>query len=208
TRMPPANAIRPDRRAAGVLRAPTAHPTRTDPAWPTPTAAQNVKLASEIATWCAAMARAPRRPARRPTRAKTPTSAPICSPTCIPTLSALRKSCTLGPRGSRGRTASAGTPRVAGAKCLRKQGIQAHHAAEADHRDGEEEAVGEADRAERGRPQPADDGGVDQAHQRVAGLGKGDRRRETQQLAKLVHGANSVRGRRAGRWFRGGGPPT
>src|SRR5438105_430946 len=56
---PPANAVSPARRAAGVSRAPMAHPTRTVPAIPTPTAAQKVKLAREIATWCAARLDAP-----------------------------------------------------------------------------------------------------------------------------------------------------
>ena len=107
---PPANAVRPERRAAGVSRAPTAQPTRTVPAMPTPTAAQKVKLASEMATWCAARLSAPRRPAKRPTSAKTPTSAPICRPTGIPTESALRRSLALGAWRAPGRTAKARMP--------------------------------------------------------------------------------------------------
>ena len=45
TSAPPPKATRPDRRTAAVSRAPIAQPTRTEPAWPIPTAAQKVKLA-------------------------------------------------------------------------------------------------------------------------------------------------------------------
>ena len=87
---PAANAVSPERRAARESRAPIAQPTRTEAAFPTPTAAQKVKLASEMATWWAARLSAPRRPASSPTRANTPTSAPICRPMGTPSQSALR----------------------------------------------------------------------------------------------------------------------
>src|SRR5436853_976852 len=63
--------------------------------------------------------------------------------------------------------------------------VQAHHRSQPHHRQREEEAVGEADRAQRRGAQPAHHGSVDQAHQRVARLGEGDGAGQPEQLAEL-----------------------
>ena len=69
------NARSPARRASGVSPAPTAQPTSTEPAFPTPSAKQKVTLAMVRAIWCAPMSTALIRPARNPASANTPTSA-------------------------------------------------------------------------------------------------------------------------------------
>jgi hypothetical protein len=65
-------------------------PTRTEVAAPMPSVTQKVKLASVMATVCAAAEVAPMRPARTPTIAKTPTSATTCKPLGMPSRKIVR----------------------------------------------------------------------------------------------------------------------
>ena len=121
---PEPNAARPGAARRGPVARPTAHPTRTEPAFPKPMATVKVRLAMEMASWCAASGSAPKRAARNPTSAKIPTSAPMCRPTGSPTASAARSARGSGARerrpGGRGTppTASASSAACASAQRL------------------------------------------------------------------------------------------
>ncbi len=149
---PEPNAARPARRAAGRSRRPTAHPTRTEPAFPKPMATVKVRLAMERASWCAASGRAPKRAARNPTSAKIPTSAPMCRPTGSPTASAARSARGSGARERR--PGGRGTPPTASASSAAwRQRAEARR----DRRAGRAERRDRAERAgERGEARAAE----------------------------------------------------
>ena len=75
------------------------------------------------------------------------------------------------------------------AEGLGDERIEAHHGADADHRDGEEDAVGKPHRAEGGGTQPPHHRGVHHAHESDACLRARDRHGEPQQLAQLAEKA-------------------
>ena len=87
-------AVQPAAEARGRSPAPTAWPTRTAPADPSPSGIMNATPARLSAIWCAALEIGSSVPDSAVASANTPTSAPICDAAGSPSASSLSQ-----PRG-------------------------------------------------------------------------------------------------------------
>ena len=77
--------------------------------------------------------------------------------------------------------------------------IGARDEAHSDEAEREEDAVADADRAERGLAEAPDHGGVDEAEERRAGVAEGERQSEDEQLLQLASEGSTASGRAADR---------
>ena len=91
----------------------------------------------------------------------------------------------------------AGARPVAGAERLRDERVEPHHRAHPQHRDGEEEQRPEPDPGQLHRPGPPHHRGVHHAHERLPGVGEGQRHGEPDEGAHLgAGGRESITGAR------------